>query len=209
MKLVQKRFLQGKREFEIVEDMVNVRIRTLGKLEALTVPLAVLDHEPTTNGQFLEFHSRVNREVLLSLFRDKPDSRTFKAFVDELHRRARAAYGEFTGLRSGARAEGLAANSYEEPPDIGEPGNRPVGKNKKMIRAESIDSSIQMLQQYLDSADIEPLLAALHDLRAEPQNESQLDRLVDAFENLGPQQGAVLTYAPYIGILLSDDPFGD
>ena len=34
-----------------------------------------------------------------------------------------------------------------------------------------------------------------------------LDRLAQAFDDLGPRQGAVLTYAPYVGLLLSDDPF--
>ena len=36
-----------------------------------------------------------------------------------------------------------------------------------------------------------------------------MPRLVKAFDALGPRQGAVLTYAPYIGILLSYDPSGN
>ena len=51
------------------------------------------------------------------------------------------------------------------------------------------------------------LVAALKNLRDEPQNESRYTQLVQAFEQLGPRQGAVLPYAPYIGLLLSDDPF--
>jgi len=208
MKLVQKRFLKGSREFEIADDMVEVRIRKLGKSEKLTVPLAILKPEPVANGPFVEFRSRVNGEPLLTLLPDNPDRDRFGAFVDELERRARAAYAEFTGLRTAARSTGLAANSFEEPPDIGAPGNRPVGKNRKPVRPDSIDSSIRMLRQHLHDEQIGGLLDALQALRADPDNESHLDRLVQAFEELGPRQGAVLTYAPYIGILLSDDPFG-
>ena len=65
-----------------------------------------------------------------------------------------------------------------------------------------------MLRQHLDGDDIEPVLEALEALQADPQNEAGFARLVSAFDELGPRQGAVLTYAPYIGILLSDDPFG-
>ena len=78
----------------------------------------------------------------------------------------------------------------------------------KPVSVESIDSSIQMLEQYLDAEEIRPLLTALEALKAEPENESLFAQLVTAFDDLGPRQGAVLTYAPYIGILLSDDPFG-
>ena len=80
----------------------------------------------------------------------------------------------------------------------------------KPVNVESIESSITMLQQYLDSEDIEaiqPLLAALQALRAEPDSESRFAELAAAFESVGSRQGAVITYAPYIGILLSDDPF--
>lgn len=83
-----------------------------------------------------------------------------------------------------------------------------MDKEKKPIRVESLDSSISMLRQHLDIEEIKPLLAALEALKAEPENESCFDRMVNAFEDLGSHQGAVLTYAPYVGILLSDDPFG-
>ena len=80
----------------------------------------------------------------------------------------------------------------------------------KPVNVESIESSITMLEQYLDSEDIEaiqPLLAALQALRSEPDSESRFAELASAFDNVGSRQGAVITYAPYIGILLSDDPF--
>jgi hypothetical protein len=207
MKLIQKRFLKGSREFEILEDNVHVRIKTLRKEEKLTVSLAILNPEPVVNRPFLEFHSRVKCGPLFSLFLDNPDTEAFNVFVDELKQRAREEYNEFTGLRAGSRAEGLAANSYEEPPEFDEPGNHRTRKNSKSVSVESIDSSIRMLEQYLEGEEIEPLLAALQALKVEPNNESNLGHLVDAFDDLGPQQGAVLTYAPYIGILLSDDPF--
>jgi hypothetical protein len=65
-----------------------------------------------------------------------------------------------------------------------------------------------MLEQHLDVEEIKPLLAALEALKAEPENESCFAHLVKAFDDLGSRQGAVLTYAPYVSILLSDDPFG-
>ena len=79
--------------------------------------------------------------------------------------------------------------------------------SEKKVRIASIDSSIQLLEQYLDVEEIEPLLSALQALREAPDSQSCFNRMADAFESLGIQQGAVLTYAPYIGILLSDDPF--
>lgn len=77
----------------------------------------------------------------------------------------------------------------------------------KSINVTSIDYSIQLLEEYLDKEQIAPLLSALRDLKAEPGSESRFKRMAEAFESLGIEQGAVLTYAPYIGILLSDDPF--
>lgn len=82
-----------------------------------------------------------------------------------------------------------------------------MDKTAKPIDIASIDVSIRMLRQYLDVDEIEPLLDSLEALKSDPESESRFDRLVNAFDNLGIRQGAVLTYAPYVGILLSDDPF--
>ena len=130
------------------------------------------------------------------------------AFVNELKQRAREEYNAFAGLKAGARPEALAGNVYEEPPDFDEPAKNRPGKTGKPISIASVDSAIQMLERYLDAEEIKPLLTALEALREDPENESCFGQLVKAFDDLGPRQGAVLTYAPYVSILLSDDPFG-
>ena len=63
-----------------------------------------------------------------------------------------------------------------------------------------------MLGQYVDTEEIKPLLNALEALKADPHSESDYRQLLKAFDDLGPRQGAVLTYAPYIGMLLADTP---
>jgi len=207
MKLVQKHFLKGSREFEIADDVINVRIKTPFKEEKLTVDLSILNPEPAVNGPFLEFHSRVKCGPLLSLSIDKPDSQKFNAFVDELKQRARQEYNAFAGLKSGSLPEGMAANVFEEPPEFDESEQVRMEKKVKPVRIADIGIAIQMLEQHLDWEEIKPMLTALEALKEDPENESCFDQLVKAFDDLGPLQGAVLTYAPYVSILLSDDPF--
>ena len=207
MKLVQKHFLKGSREFEIADDVINVRIKTPFKEEKMTVDLSILNPEPALNGPFLEFHSRVKCGPLLSLSIDKPDSQKFNAFVDELKQRARQEYNAFAGLKSGSLPEGMAANVFEEPPEFDESEQVRIEKMVKPVRVADIDIAIQMLEQHLDWEEIKPMLTALEALKEDPENESCFDQLVKAFDDLGPLQGAVLTYAPYVSILLSDDPF--
>jgi hypothetical protein len=207
MKLVQKQLFKGIREFEIVDTLVNFRIKTAFKEEKLTVDLSMLNPEPVLNEPFLEFHSRVKSGPSLSLLIDKPNSQDFNAFVEELKQRARQEYNLFAGLRAGSLPEGMAANVFEEPPDFDEPGQNRIAKSVKPVSVVSIDSTIQMLELYLDAEEIKPLLTALEALKAEPENESYFRQLVTAFDDLGPRQGAVLTYAPYVNILLSDDPY--
>ena len=207
MKIVQKQLLKGTREFEIIDTLVNFRLKTLLKEKTLTVDLSMLNPEPVLNEPFLEFHSRVKSGPVLSLLIDKPNSKEFNAFVEELKQRARQEYNAFAGLKAGALPEGMAANVFEEPPEFGEPGQHRMEKAVKTVSIEDLDTTIQMLKQYLDAEQIKPLLGALQALKTEPESVSAFAQLVTAFDELGPQQGAVLTYAPYINILLSDDPF--
>ena len=208
MKLVQKHFLKGSREFEIADDVVNVRFKTPFKEEKLTVMLTILNPEPVVNRPFLEFHSRVKCGPLLSLFLNKPNAAEFDAFVNKLKQRALEEYNAFAGLKTATQPEGLAANVYEEPPEFKELEKGLPRINAKPVNVASIGDSIRMLEQHLDTEEIKPLLSALEALKAEPENESYFRQLVNAFDDLGPRQGAVLTYAPYVSILLSDDPFG-
>ena len=207
MKLVQKQLLKGTREFEIVDTLVTFRLKTLLKEKSLTVDLSMLNPEPVLNEPFLEFHNRVKSGPSLSLLIDRPNAREFNAFIEELKQRARQEYNAFAGLKAGALPDGMSANVFEEPPDFDAPGQHRMDKAVKAISVEDLDTTIQMLQQYMDAEQIKPLLNALQALKTEPESESHFAQLVTAFDELGPQQGAVLTYAPYINILLSDDPF--
>ena len=208
-KLVQKHFFKGTQEFEIVDDAVNVRIKSpFNKEETLTVMLTVLNPEPVISKSVLEFTSRVNNEPLLSLYLAKPNAKEFNAFVNLLKQKAQDEFNAFAGLRSGT-SSGLNRNVYNEPPAFDTPDIKRTTRNNKHITAEGIQNAIQMLAEYVGKEQIGPFLSALEALQADPLNETHLSRMIDEFEALGPKQGAVLTYAPYIGLLLSDDPFSN
>ena len=83
--------------------------------------------------------------------------------------------------------------------------------NKKLqsIKTADIDIAIQMLNKYMDAQAINPLVSALETLKTEPQNENFQENVINAFNDLGLAQGAALTYAPYLNIFVSDDPFGE
>ena len=72
-----------------------------------------------------------------------------------------------------------------------------------------IDDAIQMLNEYIKENSIQPLISSLEALKKDPDNKSLLAQVSDAFKNLGVMKGAVLTYAPYVWIMLSEDPFED
>jgi hypothetical protein len=77
------------------------------------------------------------------------------------------------------------------------------------IDPSSVEESIAMLQQYLDPVEIAPLVEVLRELAGAPRDAAVMARLSDVFDGLGILQGAVLTYAPMVAGLLSDDPFAD
>ena len=77
------------------------------------------------------------------------------------------------------------------------------------IDVAEIDHAIQMLNQYATESSIKPLISILEAIRQDPQNESLLAQLTEAWRNLGIYQGTVLTYVPYFYTFIPDDIFGD
>ena len=82
-----------------------------------------------------------------------------------------------------------------------------MGDSNQNIDPMKIDDAIQMLNKYIKEGSIKPLVSLLEVLRNDPDNKSLIAQVSDAFKNLGVMKGAVLTYAPYVWIMLSEDPF--
>ncbi len=77
------------------------------------------------------------------------------------------------------------------------------------IDVKKIEISIRLLNEYVKDSSIEPLLSVLEAIKNDPDNKLLLTEFSDTWRSLGITQGAVLTYAPYISTLISDDLFGD
>jgi hypothetical protein len=209
MKLTQKQLLRGTQEFEIVDDYVRVRIKAPFKdEETMTVMLTVLNPEPVITRSSLDFTSRVNGEALLSFYLGKPNAVEFNAFVSALKNKAQDEYQAFAGLKQTNRPSALGANVFDEPPAFDDDDRDQSTHIGKTLDPERIEEAVQMLKTYLNSEDIAPFMAALEKLGSDPKNEALQIEVLHAFQDLGPTQGAVLTYAPYVGILMSDGPAG-
>ncbi len=206
-KLTQKHLLKGTREFEIVDDQVIIYFKSRSKQETLSVTLAVLNPEPVITRSHLEFVSRVNGETLLTLAISKPNSIEFNKFVNILKQRALEEYNAISGLSVTTQPSTLNGNLYAEPPEFREVTPTDISKDKN-VHVEGVENAISMLETYVNNEEILPLIAALEALKQAPQDHSKLVEVATVFNQLGSSQGAVLTYAPYISIMLSDDPFG-
>ena len=79
----------------------------------------------------------------------------------------------------------------------------------RVVDIEQIDISIQMLEKYVQDDSIKPVISILNELKQNSDDESLLKKLAETLKSLGIIQGAVLTYAPYVGILVSNDLFDD
>ncbi len=209
MKLTQKHLLKGTQEFEIVDDHVKVRIKAPFKdEEILTVMLTVLNPEPVITRSSLDFTSRVNGEPLLSLALGKPNAEAFNAFIGTLKQKAHDEYQAFAGLKQASRPSAPGANVFDEPPEFDDDAQQQSTHIGKALDPSRIEEAVQMLRTYLNNEDIAPFMAALEKLGSDPKNEALQIEVLHAFQDLGPTQGAVLTYAPYVGILMSDGPAG-
>lgn len=175
--LVQKHPFKGTREFRLIGDEVQYAIQSPLKTESLSVVLNVLDPEPVISGSTLSFVSQVNREPLVELFLDRPDKETFDQFVKLMQ--LRIIEEDFSRFR--ARDKGVH------------------------VDIDRLSEAIEMLQKYVNPAEVEVLLSALHELKAKPDDVKCLNNVAEAFNELGFVQGQVITYAPYISFLLSEN----
>ena len=98
MKLIQRHFLKGTREFELREDDVLVRIKSPFKQKELSVPLAILNPEPVVNKSRLDFHSRVKCGPMFSLELNRPSPDESNAFVAAVKEKASKEFNAFAGL---------------------------------------------------------------------------------------------------------------
>lgn len=99
LKLIQKHILYGRREFELRDDFVKVKVNSLlDENKDFEVELAMINPEPIISKSRLEFHSRVKCRPLLSLYINKPNAKEFNAFVDAIKAKAKSEYKAFAGI---------------------------------------------------------------------------------------------------------------
>lgn len=209
LKLSQKHLLKGTQEFEIIEDTVVIKSKSpLRKEETLTVMLTVLNAEPVIDRSGLHFTSRVNSEPLVSLYLGKPDTESFNAFVGVLKQKIQDEFNAFSGLKSARSAPHMRGNEFDAPVDFDEGDDSgTAGREPKKINPQQVEDALRMLATYMNPDDIQPFMASLKSLKEEPDNADRMADMIKAFNELGPRQGAVLSYAPSMITLLSDDPY--
>ena len=77
------------------------------------------------------------------------------------------------------------------------------------VDAEKIETSIQLLNEHVNDEIIKPVILVLEELKNDSDNASLIVKLVDTLDTIGVMKGAILTYAPYVAILISYDLFED
>ena len=173
--LNQKHPIKGSRDFELSDDEIHYTVQTPFSSESLTVVLSILDPEPVISGSTLSFISEVNKEPLVEFFVDKPDKESFEQFISVM--RSRVINEDFSRFHA----------------------------RDRMIEVDTdrLDETLSMLQSYVETAEIESLMTALMNLRADPESLKNVNDVAKAFNELGFVKGQVVTYAPYISHLLA------
>lgn len=81
---------------------------------------------------------------------------------------------------------------------------------EKVIYLDKIEVSIKMIKLYVNDVDASEVIAVLESMLTAPEDvslEPHLQQLSDSLEALGIYKGAVLSYAPYLNVLLSENLF--
>ena len=98
-KLVQKHILYGKREFELRDNIIKIKVNSLlDENKDFEVELAMITPEPIITKTRMEFHSRVKCRPLISLYLNKPNPKEFSDFVEEIKNKARQEFNSFAGF---------------------------------------------------------------------------------------------------------------
>ena len=135
-RIIQNHPERGSRQFELVDDAIEYCVTSPFGDEELTVVLSVLSPEPVVDGSMMYFLSEVNKEALIKLFVDLPDAETFDEFVRTLKQRIK-----------------------EE--DF---GKLSADNRKSAITQEQVDTTVRMLETYVDPTSIDDLLSSLRSL---------------------------------------------
>lgn len=180
--LIQKHPLKGRQAIEIKGELVDIRRKGLLVNKHKQIELSMLNPDPVVQGSKVHFHSRVRCSPMITLWKDNPNPASFNAFVKSLSDQARAAFDEFSGISGEEQAPST--------PQID-------------VDVEQLNNTINMVEQFTDAQQTGHLVTALKALAEDPQNPAHIGQLAHAYHHLGPAQGLVLTYAPYVRILLS------
>ncbi|MDH5544413.1 MAG: hypothetical protein OEZ43_02405 [Gammaproteobacteria bacterium] len=204
MKLVQKRFLKGSKEFEIVDDILYVQVKGILKSEKLALNTALLNSEGVENGDELDFYDSGRNRVVFSMYRNEPSQESFSRFIELLKYKID---GVELDIESDPGPEAPGWNVYEEPPEFDDVEDQIDSVQFRPVSANRVANDIVMLKTYLDEESIKPFLESLEALKENPENEIAFQHMLEAYHNSGAYQGAILTYAPYLKVILSYSAF--
>ncbi len=207
-RITQKRLFRGSQTLEVVDAELKIRMLSPFRKEAVSsIPLSVLNPEPILSTATVSFVSRASGQALVKLAIGKPDQRTFNEFVNTLKARILAASDPVASTTD--QAPPFHGNVQDAPPELAD-DNQPIrARIRQAVKPAELEVAIDMLKKHLEDEHFGAFIACLEDLKQDPADETRLEEVARRFDGLGIGQGAVLTYAPYLGFLLSDNPFGD